>query len=68
MRHAPLTWVRDLGKRGEAKAIVVIMTDGESYAVTTWGSTRRECGALRDYAESGGFDGIACDIIEVIEP
>lgn len=67
MKPVSITWARDVGKRGNAKAVVVIMTDGETWSVTTWGRTRKECDALRDYAESGGFDQIAMDIAEIVE-
>jgi hypothetical protein len=67
MKPVSVTAARDLGQRSGALALVIVAVgDDGSYSVTTWGRTRRECGALKDYTESGGFEGTAMDVSEVV--
>ena len=52
LKNVSISDAATLAKRTCATRIAVITVDGESYGITTWASTRRDCRDLAAWAES----------------
>ena len=52
MKAISINAARELGKKAGARRVVILALDDDTYGITTWGLTRRECGELAAWAES----------------
>lgn len=53
MKPISINAARALGKKSEARIVVILsLDDNDRYCITTWGKTTRECKALANWADS----------------
>lgn len=52
MKPIPIKAARTLGQESGAQRIVIFALKSGAYNITTWGKTRRDCEALRRWAET----------------
>jgi hypothetical protein len=58
LRPVPIDQARRLAAQagGSLLAVIVVDRDGKQCAITTWGHTRAECRALKQWSEHEGDD------------
>ena len=68
MKRVPIETAREIGGKAGADRVVVIAIGSDSYCVTTWGKTRRECQALGDWADSPAAERVVLDLAATPPP